>query len=111
METAFIDRFSPSTAGCPPISLPSIDPAMPFSMPPAIALSAAASVSMVAAVISKPWAILAATFWLVTGIQRSGGRKFTMSGKRTSRAKFPRSSSNAGVIQLRPPSQPATLGG
>ena len=34
-----------------------------------------------------------------------------MSGKRTSRAKLPRSSSRPGVIQLRPCAQPATVGG
>ena len=34
-----------------------------------------------------------------------------MSGKSTSRAKLPRSSSRPGVIQLRPPAHPATVGG
>src|ERR1700704_6034738 len=67
--------------------------------------------SLVASVMPMPCASRCPTPESVADIDRSGGRNPLTSGKSTPRNRLPRCRSVDGVIQVRPPAQPATFGG
>src|SRR3977135_113116 len=67
--------------------------------------------SLVASVTPTPCATRSPTPAAVGDIDRTGGRNPLTSGKSTPRNRLPRCKSVDGVIQVRPPAQPATFGG